>query len=223
MSSRPPAELPWWQRRWASLASLITVIAIAAVAALGFGQQVTEVLGEVGKDHLGEDPWEDPVGVELNSGYEIGHVPDCAAAPVTRIVLWDAESTSYWEVAGPPTPIQTFFVGATPGGFEEVVPYEEPPPGEVLRLVVFRRTGGVAGLRYQRVDLRDERVMSGRPLRSFTRDGFQTASVCGDASVGPEDDFGVDMGLTETAPAETDGTTADTGTADTGTTDETDE
>lgn len=195
MSSRQSVDLPWWQRRWVSLLTLGVVIAVAGVAALVYGQQVTEVLGEVGKDHLGEDSWEDPVGVELTSGYEIGHLPDCAAAPVTRIVLWDAESNPFWEVAGPPTPLQTFFVGATPGGFEEIVPYEEPPPGEVLRLVVFRRTGEVAGLRYQRTDLRDERVMSGRPLRSFTREGFLGASVCGDGSVGPENDMGDDLGF----------------------------
>ena len=210
MSSRPSVEPSWWQRRWVSLASLGAVIAVAAVAALIYGQQVTEVLGEVGKDHLGDDPWEDPLGVELNSGYEIGHIPDCGAAPITRIVLWDAESSPYWEVAGPPPPIQSFFVGAPPGGFEEIVPFEEPPPGEVLRLVVFRRTGGPAGLRYQRSDLRDERVMSGRPLRSFTREGFQGASVCGDASVNPEDDLGGDLGVTETAPTEPATTDADT-------------
>lgn len=208
MSSRPSVEPSWWQRRWVSLASLGAVIAVAAVAALIYGQQVTEVLGEVGKDHLGDDPWEDPLGVELNSGYEIGHIPDCAAAPVTRIVLWDSESNPYWEVAGPPTPLQSFFVGAAPGGFEEIVSYEEPPPGEVLRLVVFRRTGEVAGMRYQRADLRDERVMSGRPLRSFTREGFQTASVCGEAPVGPENDMDDDLGFTDTpqSPGATDQT-----------------
>lgn len=191
MSSPSDASARWWHLRTPSLAIFAVVLVIAGLATLAMTREVAEVLPEVGRDQLGEDRWDDPVGVELVDGVHIGHVPDCAAGSVTRIVLWDADSEPLWEVEGPPTALQSFFVGFTPQGFSEVVAYREPPVDELVRLVVFHRSGGVAGLRYDAMSLREERVVSGNPLRRFTVEGFMTARVCGrpDGAVTPEEEI----------------------------------
>lgn len=171
----------WWQRRPASSLVFLAVLAVLGLATVAVAGQVADVLPEVAKDQLGEDQWTDPVGVELVSGFQVVHIPDCAAGAVTRIALWDAKSKPYWEVAGPPTPMTSFFVGVAPTGFLEVVKFREPPTGAVLRLVVFRRVGGVAGIRYKTSQLRTKRVVSGKKLTSYTVEGFQKSEVCGDS------------------------------------------
>ncbi len=175
----PDAEAPWWHRRTPSLVTFVVVFAVVGLATVSVAGQVADVLPEVGRDQLGEDRWEDPLGVELAGDEQIGHVPECAAGEVTRIALWDPDSNPYWEVSGPPTSLDAFYVGVAPEGFTEVVEYDEPPLGETLRLVVFHRSGGVAGLRYTRADLRRDRLVSGRPLSRFTVSGFKEAEVCG--------------------------------------------
>jgi hypothetical protein len=169
---------PWWQRRTPSLVVLLLVLAAVAIAVVSLWGSVKEVMPEVGRDRLGEDPWDDPIGLENVDGFQIAHVPDCALAPITRIVLWDENSRAYWQVSGPPTPMTTFSVGATPDGFTVDKEYTAPPPGSVLRLVAFRTVGGAAGIRYRRADLVTNRVMSGSPLSRFTIAGYQTARVC---------------------------------------------
>lgn len=198
----------WWQRRSASSLVFLAVLSVLGLATMAVAGQVVDVLPEVAKDQLGEDQWTDPLGVELMSGFQVVHIPDCAAGSVTRIALWDAESKPYWEVAGPPTPMASFFVGAAPKGFLEVVKYREPPRGGVLRLVVFRRVGGVAGIRYKTSQLRSKRVVSGRNLRTYTVDGFQKSEVCGgtpadtriDSETPTETDPPVDLITTTTLP-----------------------
>jgi hypothetical protein len=189
MSSPSDAPARWWHGRTPSLVIFVVVVALAGMATLAMTREVAEVLPEVGRDQLGDDRWEDPVGVELVDGLQIGHVPDCASGSVTRIVLWDADSEPLWEVEGPPTALQSFFIGMTPQEFTEVVPYREPPADELVRLVVFHRSGAVAGLRYDGISLREDRVMSGNPLRRFTVEGFLTARICGrpDGAITPED------------------------------------
>jgi phosphate transport system substrate-binding protein len=39
------------------------------------------VANAVGKDKQGEDPWDDPVGIEKVGVFQVAHIPDCAAAP----------------------------------------------------------------------------------------------------------------------------------------------
>lgn len=145
----------------------LVVIAAVGLLAMAMARTVADVLPEVARDQLGEDRWEEPIGIELRGQFQVGHVPDCAAGPITRIVLWDADSTPYWEVTGPAKPLKTFVVGGPPDGFETVVDYREPPAEAMLRLVVFRSTGGAAGIRFERASLRDERVVSGTPLRTY--------------------------------------------------------
>ena len=172
----------WWQQRTPSVVVFCVVVAAMGLAGLLLASEMTEVLPEVGRDQLGDDNWVDPIGVESAFGYTVAHVPDCAAGAVTRIVLWDADSTPYWEAVAMPTPLESFVVGAAPEGFLTTREYEEPPRGAVLRLVIFRKVGGAAGVRYRQADLREERVMSMVPLQPFTIEGFKTARVCGDGS-----------------------------------------
>lgn len=181
---------PWWQRRGPSLLVLTAFLVVLGVATAVVAGQVADVLPEVAKDQLGEDRWEDPLGVERSGDFQIGHIPICAEGPITRIVLWDSESEPYWEVAATvPTPLKAFIVGVTPGGFAEVVPYREPPAGRVLRLVAFRRVGGPVGIRYRAADLRNGRLVSGTSLTTYTVEGFQDEPVCSDspATTEPED------------------------------------
>lgn len=156
----------------------LLVLAVISVLAAITARQVTGVLPEVARDQLGEDRWAEPLGVEPAGDFTVGHVPDCAAGPITRIVLWDADSKPYWEVAGPAKPLTDFVVGVTPEGFLPVVPFEEPPSGAVLRLIAFRSIGGAAGIRYTGLDLKPGRVISGKPITSYTLDGFKNALVC---------------------------------------------
>ncbi len=161
----------------------LAVVTAVGLATVVVGVQVADVLPEVGKDQLGQDVWTDPVGLESAGGVAVAHIPDCSAGAVTRIALWDANSNPYWEVAGPATPLSSFFVGAAPAGFTLVKPYTKPPPGAVLRLVVFRKVGGVAGIRYRESQLRKSRVVSGNPLARYTIAGYQDAKVCGETGI----------------------------------------
>ena len=71
-------------------------------------------------------------------------------------------------------------IGATPEGFTEDKAFTKPPAGAVLRLVVFRKVKGVAGVRYQESDLRTGYVASGLPISRYEVADFQTGDVCGD-------------------------------------------
>ena len=179
--SQPTADRqqPWWQRRGPSLLVFALVLVVMAVAGALVSRQLVDVIGEVPKDELGEDNWTDQLGIELGGGLQVAQVPECAADPITRIALWDADSNPYWEVAGPATPFTSFLVGAAPAGFTVVEPYRAPPEDALVRLVVFRRVGGVAGVRYRAIDLVDGKVVSGSPLRTYTREGFRKEKVCG--------------------------------------------
>lgn len=168
----------WWLRRGPSLLVFAAVLLVVTAAALVVSRQLFDVIGEVPKNELGEDNWTDQMGIELFGGLQVAQVPECAADPITRIALWDVDSNPYWEVAGPPTPFTSFVIGAAPAGFTEVEPYRAPADDELVRLVVFRRIGGVAGMRYRSIDLVDGKVMSGNPLRTYTRDGFRQEKVC---------------------------------------------
>ena len=170
----------WWQRRLPSVATFAAVVAVMGFVTLGVGKRVADVLPDVGKDHLGSDAWEEPLGLHLGGGFQVARIPDCAAGAITRIALWDASSRPYWEVTGSPTPLTSFVVGVAPEGFTEVVRYRDPPPAAVLRLVAWRRDGGPIGIRYRANDLVDNRVVALTPLQRFTISGFQTARVCGD-------------------------------------------
>lgn len=154
---------------------LVVMAALAAHAAL----DVSQALPQVGKDAQGDDPWNDPVGIEKAGVFQVAHIPDCAAGPVVRIALWDEASNAYWEVAGPPTPLTSFVIGVTPKGFRVVVPFKAPRSGALLRLVVIRSVKGAAGVRYSSSDLRTGRVVAMLPLSHFTVAGFQSADVCG--------------------------------------------
>lgn len=159
----------------------VVLVVLVGGTVLAF-KGVLSVIGEVPKDRLGADPWNATLGVERVDPFQIVHVPDCAAGSVTRIVLWDANSKPYWEVAGPPSPMTSFVVGGTPKGFTVVVPYRQPARGAIVRLVAFRRAGEPVGLRYRAVDLVTGRVVALPSLSRFSREGFQTAEVCGDDS-----------------------------------------
>ena len=172
-----------------SLLVLAVVLAAVGLTTVAVFSQVADVLPEVARDQLGEDRWTDPLGLELAGPFQIAHLPDCAAGSITRIVLWDAESNPYWEVAGAPTPLTTFVVGATPTGFVELTPYREPPSGTVLRLVAFRRIGGATGIRYRASELKTERVVSGSALTTYTIEGFQLEPVCSDSPADTGDDL----------------------------------
>ena len=179
-----PLTPRWWQRRGPSVLVLVLVLGGMGIFTLAAAGRVAEVLPEVAKDQLGDDTWDNPLGLERAGSFQVAHIPDCAAGAITRIVLWDADSQPFWEVTGPPTPMMSFVVGVLPAGFTEVEPYRTPPPGTVLRLVVFPQVGGTAGIRYQVGQLRVGRVVSGKPLSRYTVSGFQAAQVCGRESGG---------------------------------------
>ena len=180
MSPSSSPQLPWWQRRWPSLFVFCLVLGAMGVASMVLWRNVSDVLPDVGKDKQGEDPWTDPVGVEKVGGFQVVHIPDCAAAPVVRIELWDEQSEPYWEVSGPATPMASFAIGAVPEGFTVDTPYRQPPANAVLRLAVVRKVKGVAGVRFQTSDLRTGYVASGQPISRYLLEDFQTGSVCGD-------------------------------------------
>ncbi len=190
----------WWLRRGPSLLVFAVVILVLTVSTVVVSRQLADVIGEVPKDELGEDAWTDQLGIELFGGLQVAQVPQCAADPITRIALWDADSNPYWEVAGPPTPFTSFVIGAAPAGFSEVEPYRAPPEDELVRLVVFRRVGGVAGMRYREIDLVDGKVISGSPLRTYTREGFRKEKVCDHPSTPGSDPITGDVGTESGAP-----------------------
>jgi hypothetical protein len=177
-SSQPRPQ--WWHRRWPSAIVFAVILGVMTIASLALWKDIGDVLPSVGKDKQGEDPWNDPVGVELVGGFQVVHIPDCAAAPVVRIALWNEKSEPYWEVAGPATPMDSFAIGATPEGFSEVKAYTKPPAGSVQRVVVFRKVKGVAGVRFRTTDLRSGYVASGLPINRYETAKFQTGSVCGE-------------------------------------------
>lgn len=180
MRARSRAQPAWWRRRSPSALVLVAIVGVAAIATLVVGRTVADVLAEVPKDRLGTDPWTATLGVEKAEPFQLAYLPECAAGSVTRIVLWDEDSTPYWEVSGPPTPMTSFVVGGTPTGFTEVVPYEAPPPGALVRLVAFRRVGEPIGLRYRATQLVEGKVVATPSLSLYSRDGFTGAEVCGD-------------------------------------------
>jgi hypothetical protein len=162
-----------------------------AIAGLVLWGQISAVVPEVGQDKQGADPWLDPVGVEKVGPFQVAHIPDCAAAPVVRIELWDEESKPYWRVVGPPTPLASFAIGAVPEGFLEELAYDPPPRDAVQRLVVVRKVKGVAGVRFEESDLRTAYVATGLPLRRYPVEDFKTGSVCGgDGEEGEDTDGG---------------------------------
>jgi hypothetical protein len=191
-STRPP----WWQRRGPSALVFALVVIAMTIASIAMWSNLAGVLPDVGKDQQGEDPWEDPVGIEKVGVFHVAHLPDCAAAPVERIELWDEESEPYWQAVGAPTPMSSFVIGVAPEGFLDLTPYTEPPAGAVLRLVVVRSVKGVAGTRYETADLRTAYVIDGD--RRYEIEDFTTGEVCGDPE--EEDD---DAGPTTTGTAST--------------------
>lgn len=198
MPQPSPTRPPWWHRRWPSALVFGAILAVMAIASFSLWNDLGDVLPDIGKDKQGEDPWNDPVGVEKVGGFQVVHIPDCAAAPVVRIALWNEASEPYWEVSGPPTPMESFAVGATPEGFEEIKAYEAPPAEAVLRLVVFRKVKGVAGVRFQETDLRSGYAASGLPISRYEVADFKTGEVCGD-----EDEAEGDGSTTTTVPGAT--------------------
>jgi hypothetical protein len=168
------------------------VLGAMVVASFTLWREVSAVLPGIGADEQGEDPWTDPIGVEKVGPFQVAHIPDCAAAPVVRIELWDEDSDPYWVVSGPPTPMETFAVGGLPEGFVEDVPFEEPPPGATLRLVVVRSVKGVAGVRYQSADLRTGYAAAGEPISRYQLEDFKTGSVCGGEDETDGDGSGAD-------------------------------
>jgi hypothetical protein len=197
-----PEPSHWWGRRLPSVLVLVAFLALTTFAVVSITSRATEVLPEVGKDRLGADNWSDPLGIQLTNGFQVGRIPDCAAGAFTRFVLWNPDSEPYWEVVGPPTPINTFLVGVAPEGFTTLTDFRDPPVGEVLRLVAFRRDGGAVGVRYRATDLRTTRVVSGNPLAPYTVEGFQTARLCGTGAgeSGDEDDPAADASDDEELP-----------------------
>jgi hypothetical protein len=179
------------------------------VAGLLLWGQVSAVVPEVGQDEQGVDPWLDPIGVEKVGPFQVAHIPDCAAAPVVRIELWDEESNPYWRVVGPPTPMASFAIGAVPEGFLEELAYEAPPPDAVQRLVVVRKVKGVAGVRFRESDLRTAYVATGQPIVRYPLEDFRTGSVCADddddGEGGTVDDGDEGTGTEPAAPAEGEG------------------
>ncbi|WP_426571681.1 hypothetical protein [Aquihabitans sp. McL0605] len=173
-------RLRWWQRSGPSILVFCVVLTVMALAAIVLWNSISDVVPVVGKDKQGEDPWQDPVGIEKVGGFQVVHIPDCAAAPVVRVALWDEKSKPYWEVSGPGIPMASFAIGATPQGFKVDTPYTAPPPGAVLRLAVVRSVKGVAGVRYTTSDLRTGYVAAGQPISRYLVEDFQTGNVCGD-------------------------------------------
>lgn len=177
-TSASPRRLHWWQRRGPSFLVFCVVLGAMAIASFTMWNRVSTVLPDVGKDKQGEDPWVDPLGVEKVAQFQIAHIPDCGAAPVIRIALWDEDSRPYWEVSGPATPMASFAIGVTPEGFTADTPYKAPPAGAVLRLLVVRKVKGVAGVRFQTSDLRTSYVATGEPIKHYLLEDFQTGDVC---------------------------------------------
>lgn len=202
MPASPGAsKVAWWRRKSPSVFVLLALVAVMVLTTALVGRGVAGVLDEVPKDRLGTDPWSATLGIERIDPFQVVYLPDCASGSVTRIVLWDEDSEPYWEVSGPPTPMASFVIGGTPVGFTEVVPYTEPPAGAMLRLVAFLRSGEPVGLRFRDVDLVTGRVVATPKLSRFSREGFQTAEVCGDESDAPE--LG-DVDVTSTTAGTTD-------------------
>lgn len=166
------------------LAAVLTVFAVIGVV---LAVRVSGVLPSVGKDLQGDDPWTDPIGLEQAGPFQVAHIPDCAVAPIAKIVLWDEDNRPLWEVSGPALPLRTFSVGATPKGFQVDTQYRKPRRGALLRLVVIRQLKGAAGIRYQEADLREGRVVALATLSRFTVEGFQTEDVCSSSAGGPTD------------------------------------
>ena len=139
---------------------------------------MADVLPEVGKDQLGDDPWDDPIGVEMAGAFQLAHIPDCAAGsghphrPVGRGL---ASRTGRSRAR--PRPMASFVVGVTPDGLpgRHALP-RAAAPGAVLRLVVFRQGRRARPASATRPsDLRVGAAWSaGSPLSRFTVDGFQT-------------------------------------------------
>ena len=178
----------WWRRRGPSVMVLLALLAVMVLGAVALWDDVAEVLPIVGKAQQGEDPWRDAVGIEKVGDFHLAHIPDCAAAPVVRIELWDEDSEAYWAVSGPPTPMASFVVGALPPGWTEVTPFREPPRESILRLVVVRSVKGVAGTRYRSEDLRTGLVTTGIPPTRFEVDDFQTGRFCNGEFGGSDDE-----------------------------------
>lgn len=171
---------PWYQRRGPSVLVLAVLLLVVGLVTAALADDVADVLPQIGKDEQGEEPWSDPVAVEKAGPYRIIHVPDCALAPIDKVVLWDEDSKPYWEVQGPAASLSTFVIGATPPGFDVVVPFEEPPPGVILRIGVFRTTGSAAGTRYRESDLRTGYAAGGDPVVRYKRESFTKGDVCGE-------------------------------------------
>ena len=185
---------PWWRRRGPSVTVFLVLLAVMAIGVVLLGSATADVLPTVGKDQQGEDPWTDAIGIEKVGDFQIARIPDCAAAPVVRIELWDEESQAYWAVSGPPTPMASFAVGALPSGWTEVRAFRAPPPEAMLRLVVVRSVKGVAGTRYRTEDLRTGYVTTGVPPSRFDLDDFQAGKFCDGAAT--------DAGSTTTTEAD---------------------
>jgi hypothetical protein len=181
----PPERVPWWQTRSGSIGALIVTLVLLALLALLLADRVGGALSEVGRDEDGTDPWTDPIGLEpVAGGLLVGRIPDCAAAPVTRITVWDQDSQPVWDVVGPPTALPSFIVGVTPPGFEERTRYDDPGDGTLVRLVVNRRLLGVAGVRYAADDLGRRKITTyyDGAYHTFSRSGFPSANVCKERS-----------------------------------------
>ena len=188
MRSDVDSSVPWWRRRTPSVLVFCGVIAVIALTSIWLWSRASDVLPEVGKDRQGDDPWEDPVGIELIEDLQVARIPDCAAAPVVRIELWDEQSEPYWSVSGPATPMGSFAIGFTPEGFTEDIPYEAPEPDAVQRLVVVRSVKGVAGIRYQDENRKQGTLVAGDPLVRYNAEAWVTASVCDDTEDGDSTD-----------------------------------
>ncbi len=171
----------WWETRSGSLGILAATLVLVALSAVVLAGRVTGALSDVGRDADGSDPWTDPIGMEpVARGYLVAHLPNCAAAPITRITIWDQDSKPIWDVTGPPTALPAFIVGVVPRGFKELTPYDKPSRSTLVRLLVDRRLLGVAGVRYRAQDLRAGKVTTyyEGAYHTFSRAGFQAADVC---------------------------------------------
>ena len=175
---------------------LVALLLVVGLVTAALADDVADVIPQVGKDDQGEDPWTDPVGVEKAGPYRLVHIPDCAQAPIEKIVLWDEDSRPYWEVEGPPASLATFVIGVTPPGFEVVVPFREPPPGVILRVGVVRSARGMAGVRYRESDLRTGFSVTGNPVVRYKTENFTKGGVCGED--GTEGSGGVGTSSTTT-------------------------
>jgi len=182
-------EPRWWRRPWPSFGVLAGLLVAVLVVIALLGSMVGDSLPDVGRDDAGHDSWQDPLAVqEAQEGLLVAVLPECAAGPITRIVLWDADSKPYWEISGPPRPLGEFVVGLPIEGFETVVPYSTPPRDATVRLVVFRRLGKPVGLRYRYDEVDTGKLMGGDPLRTYSKDGWLRAGVCESGSSSTGDD-----------------------------------